>query len=49
MKINYVARINPFNENCTGGGEAVMSELLRFGTGPFGCVTRLAIVTPDSE
>lgn len=49
MKINYIARINPFSPTATGGGEAVMSDLLRFGAGPFGPVKKLAIITPDTE
>ena len=49
MKINYIARLDPYDPNVTGGGEAIMRELLRWGTKPpFGPVEKLSIVTPST-
>lgn len=52
MKINYIARINPYAPQATGGGEAVMKELLEYGTNPgaYGeYVEKIEIITPGSE
>jgi len=48
MKINYLARIDPYSPTASGGGEAIMRELLTWGTGPFGPVENLKIITPDN-
>ena len=42
MKINYIARLDPYNPSVTGGGEAIMRELMSFEHNNY-----ISVVTPD--